>query len=750
MKLDKKFFTTLIFCFFYLTYAFAVDFKKSDIKIFGNKSISKETILNFTDSKKETLNTEELNSFQKKLFETNFFSKIDVRISGNNVSIYLVENPLIEYVLISGLEKRDDLKKEIEKILTLKENNIFSETLLNNDTKSIYEFLSSIGYLRSNVEYTVNKIPNDKVNIFLNIKLNQQFFVKNIFFIGDKKLSTSTLKSTISTSQDSWFSIFSNSAIPSVERVSYDISLLKKLYLSKGYYDVQISNGSIDVIDKKHANVTFVINAGSKYFFEKSLINNNTISLKDNDLLFLASKAKALENKDYNPSEITRLLKVFRDYFINNNITANIDYRVEKLPLNKISIIYDISEVSEKRFVANIIVKGNEITEEKVIRNNLFFSEGDRFNSTNLNKSTDSLKSLGIFKNIKIDVLDSKNSKNVNLVVSVDEKPTGEISAGLGYGTSGAAISFAIKEKNFLGKGIESNISMQLGSEKVLGIISLSDPDFSDTGNSLKGSFFVSQYTYDNAGYDNKVIGSSLSKSYRAFKDVNFETGFLADYDTIDVQSGATNLIKSRDGSYLTTKFFYNVINDKRNRKFQPTSGYTVGFGQGLATLVSEIPYVTNTVFGSFYKEFSEDFIGTIKYKIKSINAFNSKDVKLSDRIFLSDSELRGFAFRGVGPKVSDEYVGGNYSYSTNFSTTVPNGLPDKWGTKSNIFFDVANVWGKDFSEGVDSNKIRSSAGVGFEWVSPLGPLSFTYAAPITKDSTDSIESFNFKLGGIF
>ena len=662
----------------------------------------------------------------------------------------MVENPLIEYVLISGLEKRDDLKKEIEKILTLKENNIFSETFLNNDTKSIYRFLSSIGYLRSNVEYTVNKIPNDKVNIFLNIKLNQQFFVKNIFFIGDKKLSTSTLKSAISTSQDSWFSIFSNSAIPSVDRVSYDISLLKKLYLSKGYYDVQISNGSIDVIDKKHANVTFVINAGSKYFFEKSLINNNTISLKDNDLLFLANKAKTLENKDYNPSEITRLLKAFSDYFINNNITANIDYRVEKLPLNKISIIYDISDVNEKRFVANIIVKGNEITEEKVIRNNLFFSEGDRFNSANLNKSTDSLKSLGIFKNIKIDVLDSKKSENVNLVVSVDEKPTGEISAGVGYGTSGAAISFAIKEKNFLGKGIESNISMQLGSEKVLGIISLSDPDFSDTGNSLKGSFFVSQYTYDNAGYDNKVIGSSLSKSYRAFKDVNFETGFLADYDTIDVQSGASNLIKSREGNYLTTKFFYNVINDKRNRKFQPTSGYTVGFGQGLATLVSEIPYVTNTVFGSFYKEFSEDFIGTIKYKVKSINAFNSKDVKLSDRIFLSDSELRGFAFRGVGPKVSDEYVGGNYSYSTNFSTTVPNGLPDKWGTKSNIFFDVANVWGKDFSEGVDSNKIRSSAGVGFEWVSPLGPLSFTYAAPITKDSTDSIESFNFKLGGIF
>ena len=367
-----------------------------------------------------------------------------------------------------------------------------------------------------------------------------------------------------------------------------------------------------------------------------------------------------------------------------------------------------------------------------------------------MEKSIDSLKALGFFNNIKIETLDSKSSGNVSLIVSVEEKATGEISAGAGYGTAGTVISFNIKEKNFLGKGVISDISMQLGTQKVLGVVSLSDPDFSDTGNSLKGAFFASQYTYDNAGYDNKVVGSNLSTTYRIFKDVNLEAGFSTDYDTIEAQSGASNLIKSREGNYLTTKFFYNVLNDKRNRKFQPTSGYTTGFGQGLATLVSEIPYLTNTVFGSFYKEFSEDFVGTIKYKAKSINAFNSKDVKLSDRIFLSDSELRSFTFRGVGPKVSNEYIGGNYSYSTNFSTTVPNGLPDKWGTKSNIFFDVANVWGKDFSEGVDSNKIRSSAGVGFEWVSPLGPISFTYAEPITKDSTDSIEKFNFKLGGIF
>ena len=159
---------------------------------------------------------------------------------------------------------------------------------------------------------------------------------------------------------------------------------------------------------------------------------------------------------------------------------------------------------------------------------------------------------------------------------------------------------------------------------------------------------------------------------------------------------------------------------------------------------------MSNAVFGSFYKELSEDFIGTIKYKIKSINSINNEEVKLSDRIFLSDSELRGFTYRGVGPKVSNEFIGGNYSYSTNFSSTIPNGLPDSWAARTNIFFDVANVWGTDFSGALDGNKIRSSTGVGLEWTSPLGPLSFTYALPITKDSTDSIENFSFKLGGTF
>ena len=750
MKLNKHLFITLLFVCFYLTTAFAEDLKKSDIKISGNVAISKETILNLIETDKEILKSDDLNSMQKKLFETNFFSKVDIKIEGNQVSIYLIENPIIEYVLITGLEERQDYLVNIEKKISLKANSIFSESLLNKDIKSINEFLSSAGYSQSNVEYKINKITNNKVNVFLDIKLNQQFHVREIFFLGDKVFSSSTLKSVISTTQKSWLSLFNTTAIPSVNRINYDISSLKSFYLSRGYYDVQVVNGSIDYIDQNLVNIVFVVNAGGKFFFQKPSVINSALSPKDRDLLFVNNEIKELYSKSYDPAILNKVLKNINTYFLDRNITANAEYRLKKESPNELSIVFEISEITEKKFINNIYVKGNDITEEKVVRNSLLFAEGDLYSVSNVNKSLDTLKSLGIFKNINITNEDIKNSKNINITVSLEEMATGEIAAGAGYGSSGGLVSFILKERNLFGQGIGSNISLNIGTQKVLGNISLSNPDFSGTGNTLRTSLFASQYFYDNAGYENKVYGGNVSTAYEMFKDITFESGFGADYDSIDSKSASSDLIKSRDGNYKTTKVFYNFYNDKRDRKFNPTSGYTFGFGQGLATFVSDIPYISNNAFGSFYNGFSEDFIGTIKYKIKSINSINDKDVKLSDRIFLSDNELRGFGYREVGPKLNSEFIGGNYSYSTSFSTTVPNGLPDKWGTTSNLFFDVANVWGTDFDGIADSDTIRSSVGVGFSWVSPMGPLSFTFAEAISKNSTDALQSFSFKLGSTF
>ncbi len=751
MKLSKIFLICLCVWFLNFKTAYSEILKNPSIKIIGNKIISKETILNTLGLNNNIeIDTDQLNLYQQKIFGTGFFSTVSLELNLNELTIKLKENPIIDYVFIEGLKDNKNIEEQIFKIITLKENTVFSESSLNSNTKKINSFLASLGYFKNSISYEIKQVNNNRVNIFFNVDLNKKFTIKNIFFIGDKKFSSSSLKDVITSTQDSWFSFFSSTNTPSNERVDLDISLLKNFYLNHGYYDVQIPSGSIEVINNNSANLIFVINAGQLYKFNEVVVLNKSPSLNDSDLRFIKKIVSSLKGNEYRMVDLSNLRNKITDYLYKNNINSEVQYSLRKEVPNIIDVSFEIREIQNKQFVGNIVVEGNDITEESVIRNNLFFAEGDLVSNLNIEKSKDKLKSLGFFKNVSILKEDLKNSQNSNITIKVEENATGEISAGAGVSNSEASISFSIREKNFLGKGINTNANVSFGTERFIGSIGFSNPDFNETGNTLNNTAFVTSTYYYNAAYKSKSIGDNLSLSYEIFQNINLETGLGISFDSIDTDTTASNLIKSKDGSYLTNKIFYNVNNDQRDRKFQTKNGYTFGFGQSLASFGSDIPYLSNNISGSFYNEFSQDFIGTIKYRVKSINSINNKDVMLSDRIFLSGSELRGFKHRSVGPMVDNEFIGGNYSYSTNFSTSFPNGLPDKWNTKSSLFFDVANVWGVDFESPDDSSKIRSSVGIGVSWVSPVGPISFTLAKAISKDSKDEVETFSFQLGGTF
>ena len=415
------------------------------------------------------------------------------------------------------------------------------------------------------------------------------------------------------------------------------------------------------------------------------------------------------------------------------------------------TIVFNINENSKKTYIRNIVIKGNDLTEEKVLRNNLDFAEGDLLTKLKISKSIDKLKTTGFFKDVKIKQKNVSNSDNVDIDIKIVESPTGEIGAGVGVGSNGSNISFNFKENNLLGKGLGFSMLGSFGTESVSANVSLANPDFANSGNLLKTGFYVSKYENETSGYENKIIGSSVSTGFEWFEDVSLKYGISADIDDLTAEGSASSLIKSRDGQFFTNKFFYSVTEDKRDKKFKSEDGYIFGFGQDIAHLGSDIPYLQNSIFGSFYNKFNDSFIGTIRYKVKSINSFeSSKDIKLSDRLFLSDNELRGFKFRSYGPKVDKDYIGGNYSYSTTFSSTVPNFLPESWNSSSSVFLDVGNIWGTDFEVTNEANQMRSSIGLGFSWFSPIGPIAVSYAEPIQKSSSDEIEKFNFKLGGVF
>ena len=750
--MKKKIIIFFLIFFSFSKIVFSQELKITDVVINGNKNITNETILNSSGIKSKNFVTDidKLNLIKKKLFETNFFSNIEVKTSNNTLIINVSENPLVEFIVISGLEERKDFKQEIEKILSLKPNYIFSEFFLNSDIVLIRDYLKTKGYFDNKIDYKVNIIENNRANVFFDIKLNKKFFIKNINFIGDKKFPASKLLSIVSSTEDSFLNFLSSSSIPSVERLNFDLISLKNFYLSEGYYDVQISNASINIVNDDQVDVVFSINAGNKYIVSDYLIDNDISFLNKNDVIQINSLIKKYINENYNQYKLNKLRNLIFDYINKKGFNTNVYYSIKKKSDKELIYVLSINEIFEKRIIRNIKVVGNDITEEKVVRNNILFSEGDVFKELLLKQSEDKLKSLYLFKDINIKSNNFDKLDFVDVIISLKESPTGEISSGIGIGTSGSTIAFNLKENNFLGQGIKTDIGLSLGTQRILGNLFFSNPDFLDTGNTFSNNFFITKNNYDSAGYENKIIGNTTSYAYQIFQDIEFQVGIGANFDSVKVDSDASPLIKTQDGNYFTSKVFYNFFNDKRDRKFQPTSGYTLGFGQEFAFAPSDIPYISNNFYGSFFKEMIDDFTGTIKYKIKSINSLNDDSLKLSDRLFLSSSELRGFSLRGIGPKVANDFIGGNYSFATTASTTFPNGLPDSWKASSNLFFDLANVWGSDISGVDESNKLRSSIGAGFTWGSPIGPISMTYAIPLLKAQSDDVENFNIRLGGVF
>jgi len=752
MKSKIKFITFFLFIFFFSIKSFSQDIKISNVLINGNRNISKDTILSNLGitSTNFTTDSQKLNLIKKKLFDTNFFSSIELEISNNTLIVSVIENPLIEFVIISGLEDREDFKKNIDKLLLLKTNLLFSEFLLNSDIVSIQDYLKSQGFFNNNVEYKVNAIENNKVNVFFDIKLNNKFVIKNISFIGNKKFSSSKLSSIISSREDSFLSLFSSSSIPSLDRINFDTISLKNFYLSEGYYDVQISNSSINIISENEVEIVFSIDAGNKYIVSEYVIANDISFLNKNDVAYINNLIKKYINKNYNQYSLNKLRNSIFDHISNQGFSTNVFYSIKKKTNNELIYVFNINEILQKKIIRNIKVIGNDITEEKVIRNNILFSEGDIFNDFLIKKSQDLLRSLYLFKDVNINYNNVEKLDFVDITVSLKESPTGEISSGIGIGSSESTLNFNLKENNFLGKGIKTDIGLILGTQEIRGNIFYSDPDFLDSGNTFKNNFFLTKNNYDSVGYENKIVGDTISYVYEIFQDIQFESGLGINFDDISVNNNASSLIKSQEGNYFTSKVFYNFFKDKRDRKFKPSSGYTLSFGQDLAFAPSDIPYITNNFYGSFYKELMDNYTGSIRYKIKSINSLNDDSLKLSDRLFLTDREIRGFSNRGIGPKIQNDYIGGNYSFLTSLSTTFPNGLPDTWKASTNLFLDLGNVWGSDISGVNESNELRSSIGLGFTWNSPIGPLSMSYAQPLSKAQTDEVENFNFRIGSVF
>lgn len=723
----------------------------NDININGNKRISDATIKNIANfNVGKNYSDEALNVLQKKILESGFFETVKVKTANQKLFIEVKENPLIDFFYISGVKnkKRNELLYET---LSLGENKIFSKKNLSLDILKIKEIFKEAGYFDVVVEPQVSIIENNLVNVILKIDRKNKYFIKRIYFNGNKYFSSSTLSDIVSSSEYGWWKFLSSSSTINTNRIEYDKFLIRKFYLENGFLDVQILSTDINIDEKQsQVNLIFSIDSGAKYNFNNFKLEDTSKNLNNKDMQFINDLVKKKINGVFSTKKLDFVKDKIINYFQANKIEfIKINTNYEKVGNDKVDLRFEIVSIPPL-YINKIKVSGNTITDEKVIRDNLLFSDGDTYSKYKSNKAIDNLKSTRIFSDVKINE-ENLSADLIDLNINVEEQPTGSISAGVGAGSSGSSVSAGISEKNLFGKGIALFGDVSLGTEKISSDITATIPDYKNSGNTLGLNLYSISTDFKNAGYESSKFGSSTFLNYEVYEDISLKTGIGLEHDKIDVSKSASSLYKKREGNYSTLSTSYSVLSDKRNSKFLPTEGYRVGFGQKFGIPGSDISFLENNLFGNYYQTLSKDYVLSLKSGAKTINALkNNKDVKLSDRKFLTNRNLRGFENYGIGPKDNNDHVGGNYSAYASVSSTFPNPFPEKWNAKSVLFLDTGNVWGVDYDDNLDSNKLRSSFGVSLNWISPLGPVSFTLAEAISKADGDIEENFNFEIGTSF
>ena len=342
-------------------------------------------------------------------------------------------------------------------------------------------------------------------------------------------------------------------------------------------------------------------------------------------------------------------------------------------------------------------------------------------------------------------------SKLKTIDITVEEKPTGEIFAGAGTGTSGATFTAGIQEKNYLGKGISLDVNGKVSPDAFKGKFSVSNPNYRNSDKSVFATLEAQETdNTKNFGYKTNKQGLELGTKFEYLKDFNLGLSTSSYYEKIETDSTASTTQQKQEGDYWDTFLKFNFDYDKRNQKFKTTDGFRSTYYLDLP-VISETNTLSNTYNYKYFTELYENNVSTISLYIKSAKSLSGDDIKLSERLSVPSSKLKGFQAGKVGPKDGDDFIGGNYITALNIASTLPNIFPNSQNIDFSLFFDAANVWGIDYSSTIDdSSKIRSSIGMAVDWFTPIGPLTFSLTETLSKNTTDVTESFRFNIGTTF
>ena len=716
----------------------------------NNDRISDETIKTYGQIEiGKNYNNEDINKILKNLYNTDFFKNITLKLDGDTLIINVEENKIIQSVNIEGVDS-SRIKESILKNLYSKDKAPFLMEKVKSDKIRILNSLNTSGYYLANVDVETKENSNDTIDLIFKINLGDKAVISKIEYIGDKKIKDRVLRNIIISEEAKFWKVVTTNKYLNKAKIERDKRLLINYYLNNGYYDINIESVTAKFSEDSTFKLSFKINAGEIYSIENVKLNL-PIDYDEQNFKDVKIKLDKLLNKTYSLSKVSEVVEEIDKVSLTREYDfINADLEEIKKENNKLDLIFNIKE-SEKFYVEQINIFGNNVTYESVIRNQLEIDEGDPYNELLSAKSINNIRATNLFKSVSSDVKDGSEISTKIIDINVEEKPTGEISVGAGVGSEGGTVGFSVSENNFLGKGIRLSSSINLSEDSISGDFTVNNPNFNYSGKSLFTSIssLATDKLTDN-GYKSNKTAFIFGTGFEQLENVFFSPKLSNSYEDLTTSSKASASLKKQEGTYYESKFSYGINYDMRNQKFQTTEGFRTQFNQSIP-LISNDWALGNSLDYKIWQKLPNNMVTSFNAYGRAVHSIFDEDVRITNRFYLPRQKLKGFVTRKVGPKDGKDYVGGNYATAINLDTTLPMIFSQFESLDMRYFIDAANIWGVDYSKSVDqSNTLRTSTGVVIDWFTPIGPLNISFAQDLSKADDDKTEFFQFNLGTTF
>lgn len=756
---------TILLSVFLISNVFAQ--KIENISISGIENVSRGTVLSYLSQEVgDEITQETLNYAYQRMMSSNLFSSVEMSFSEGQLKIIINENPVIRFFEINGYKDGDILSEEtitdISKNSNLYPGQIFIKQNLDKLSKQLSELYKTNGFFNNKIDVNTSIDNKNTIGIEIIVTENDRSLIRSFSIEGNSFYSEEELLDLFEVGIPDFFLInfFTEKDHFSNLKLDNGIEALRTKYLNSGFLDFNIITKDISYSEtEKGLQIILKINEGVQY-----LINSIDISSDHDNATkkFLRSKIRLDKDEHLDRKVLLSGVKEIAEYFQNKGYPyTNVNSQIVKSNQsdNKLDIEILVDE-KYKAYINRIEISGNTTTQDDVIRRQLKLDEGQIYSKKDIADSINRIKRLGYFANVEYKTRPVSNDNNkLDLLIEVIETKTGEVSIGLSHSNStGAAINAGISQKNIFGTGNTFNAAFSNSEAVEETSFYFRDPSINKFNHSMSYGFFDKQIDAVNLDAANYSISESgFILGYGIPSSGSSNVFAEARISSIDLKCGddLKNTYESEECNStddLDSKISFSYVSDSLNDFYFPTNGSKNTTKLTLALPISDYQYFTLESLYRHYQPILNDKTLKLSSRLNFGSGYGGDELPFFKRFFEGgSSSVRGFDFNSLGSKYgNNKPKGGEFSVVS--SAAISSKLDfigiDNSNMRGIVFTDLGTI--VDKAENFDFNDVRSSVGVQFSWLTPIGPLGFNLAKPIIKKTGDSTETFSFELGAKF